>query len=152
MLSCISWLCDFNPWNAEIYCISHGEHGEVVFLFEININVFVSSFCFIWIPMLCVYGHCKYLYSLSMVINLIPNLWRLLTKCKVPSCHKRFNTSAKCYNDVTETTKPQKNKGYGSTAILNICILYWYSTSDVYIEVRCWRLKTVSGPKGLREI
>ena len=35
------------------------------FQFEIIINVFVSSFRFIWIPMLWVYGHCKYFNSFS---------------------------------------------------------------------------------------
>ena len=35
-----------------------------VFIFEFIINVLVSSFCFIWIPMFCVYGHFKY-FTLS---------------------------------------------------------------------------------------
>ena len=37
--------------------------------FEIITNVLVSSFWFIWIPMLWVYGHYKYFYSYSMGIN-----------------------------------------------------------------------------------
>ena len=53
--------------------------------FEIIINVSVSSFWFIWIPMLWVYGHYKYLYSYSAGIyfsrhNLTSTdvrLWRL---------------------------------------------------------------------------
>ena len=43
-------------------CINH-EHQRIFFQFEIIINVLVSSFCFIWIPVLWVYGHYKYLNS-----------------------------------------------------------------------------------------
>ena len=39
------------------------------FQFEIIINVIVSSFWFIWIPMLWVYGQQKYFYSYSAGIN-----------------------------------------------------------------------------------
>ena len=41
---------------------------KVFFQFEIIITVF-SSFRFIWIPMLCVYGHCKLLYSYNEGID-----------------------------------------------------------------------------------
>ena len=37
--------------------------------FEIIINVLVSSFWFIWIPMLCAYGHYKNFYSYSAGID-----------------------------------------------------------------------------------
>ena len=40
------------------------------FQFEIIINVLVSSFRFIWIPMLWVYGHYKYFNSLYVFIRL----------------------------------------------------------------------------------
>ena len=39
------------------------------FQFEIIINVSVSSFWFIWIPMLWVYGHYKYVDSYSAAID-----------------------------------------------------------------------------------
>ena len=41
------------------------------FYFEIIINVLVSSFQFIWIPMLWVYCHYKYFYSYSAGIDFI---------------------------------------------------------------------------------
>ena len=37
--------------------------------FEIIINVLVGSFWFIWIPMLWVYGHYKYVYFYSVGID-----------------------------------------------------------------------------------
>ena len=37
--------------------------------FEIVINVLVSSFWFIWIPVSWVYGQCKYLHSYSAGIE-----------------------------------------------------------------------------------
>ena len=45
-------------WN--IFCMSYGKQS-VFFQFKIIINVLVSSLRFIWIPMLWVYGHYKYL-------------------------------------------------------------------------------------------
>ena len=45
-----------NPWSAELICKKRREQ-RVFFQFEIIINVLVSSFWFIWIPMLRVYGH-----------------------------------------------------------------------------------------------
>ena len=45
--------------NLKYFCINHG--NQRVFLFKIIINVLVGSFRFIWIPMLWVYDHNKYL-------------------------------------------------------------------------------------------
>ena len=42
---------------------------KLFFQFEIIINVLVISFWFIWIPMLWVYGHYKYVYSYSTGID-----------------------------------------------------------------------------------
>ena len=39
------------------------------FQFEIIINILVGSFRLIWIPMLWVYGHYKYVYSYSVGID-----------------------------------------------------------------------------------
>ena len=39
------------------------------FQFKINPNVLVSSFWFIWIPMLWVYDRLKYIYSYSVGID-----------------------------------------------------------------------------------
>ena len=53
-------------WN--IFCINM--ETQWFFQFEIIINVLVISFfCFIWIPMLWVYGHYKYVYSFSAGID-----------------------------------------------------------------------------------
>ena len=50
----------------KFFRMNRGKRGDQrVFQFEIIINVLVSSFWFIWIPMLCVYGHYKYVYSNS---------------------------------------------------------------------------------------
>ena len=47
------------------------------FLFEIIINVLATSFRFIWIPMLLVWGHYKYVYSFGAGIDV--RIWRLKT-------------------------------------------------------------------------
>ena len=39
------------------------------FLFEITIHVLISFFCFIWIPMIWVHCHYKYVYSYSAGID-----------------------------------------------------------------------------------
>ena len=52
----------FKPWSAEIFSYKPLEQ-KGFFQFEIIINVLVSSFCFIWIPQLCVYGH----YNFSII-------------------------------------------------------------------------------------
>ena len=49
------------------FCIDHG--AQRVFRFEIIITVSVSSFRFIWLPMLWVYGHYTYIYSSSAGID-----------------------------------------------------------------------------------
>ena len=43
---------------------------QKVFEYNIIINVLVSYFCFIWIPMLWIYGHYNYFYSYSAGIDL----------------------------------------------------------------------------------
>ena len=53
-LTLTSWIILYKPWRP-----------KGLFQFEIIINVFVSSFWFIWIPMLWVYGLYKYLCSPS---------------------------------------------------------------------------------------
>ena len=64
------------------FFINHGDH--LFFQFEIVINVLVSCFRLIWIPMLCVYNHCRYnCYSFSSGTdfrrqNMRPSRW----KCK----------------------------------------------------------------------
>ena len=59
------------------------------FQFESIINVLVSAFSFIWIPMLCVYGHCKYFSSCTAVIDF---RHQILTS-KVYLRTVRFNTT-----------------------------------------------------------
>ena len=58
-----------NPYNAEI--LSYKWRSTVFLQFEIIINVLVSSFYFIWIPVLRVYGHYKYFNSFSSGIHFI---------------------------------------------------------------------------------
>ena len=54
-----------NPYSAEIFlCKPWRPKG--FFQFEIIINVLVSSFCFIYIPMLRVYG---YYYCLILLVQ-----------------------------------------------------------------------------------
>ena len=47
------------------------------FQFEIIINVSVSPFWFIWIPMLWVYNHYKYVYPYSAGIDFSLGIWRI---------------------------------------------------------------------------
>ena len=61
-----------NPYNAEIFLYKpNHEHQRGFLQFEIIINVLFSSFWFIWIPMLWVYGHYKYFNSFSAGIVFI---------------------------------------------------------------------------------
>ena len=57
-----------NLFNAELFCTNHGDQ-KVLFKFVISINVLVSLFRFIWIPMFWVYGHFKYFCSYSAGID-----------------------------------------------------------------------------------
>ena len=52
-------------WSGEIF-LNKPWKPKVFFQFEIIISVLVSFFRFIWITMLWVYGHYKYLYSHSV--------------------------------------------------------------------------------------
>ena len=74
---------------------------EGFFQFEIIINVWVSCFRFIWIPMLWFYGHYKYLILSVRGSTLDARIWRLQTsdadvKCRSPrwkgSCSHPANT------------------------------------------------------------
>ena len=57
-------LCPFNPWSAELFlCKPWRPKGFLQF--ETIINVLFSSFRFIWILMLWVYGQSKYFYFYS---------------------------------------------------------------------------------------
>ena len=49
-----------NSYNAELFCINHGNQRVFFIQFEIIINVLAISFWLIWIPMLWVYDHEKY--------------------------------------------------------------------------------------------
>ena len=53
-------------WDINLYS---AEDQRGVFQFEIIINIIVSSFRFIWIPMLWVYGHYNYVYSFSAGVD-----------------------------------------------------------------------------------
>ena len=58
-------------WNMETKGFSH---------FEIILNVLVSSYRFIWIPVFCVYGNYKYFYSYSAGIDFAHNFkWVKIT-------------------------------------------------------------------------
>ena len=84
----ISWcnMCNYycifirlciKPYNAEI--IMCKPWRPTFFVYEIIINVLVSPFRFIWIPMLCFYGHNEY-FTLSVPgLTLDVRVWRLWT-------------------------------------------------------------------------
>ena len=56
--------CQLNPYNAEIF-VYKAWRSKGFFQFKIIINVLVSSFWVIWIPMLWVYDLYKYFNSVS---------------------------------------------------------------------------------------
>ena len=59
------------PYNSVIFLYKPWRPKDF-FQFEIIINVLVSSFCFIWIPMVRVYDHYKYLLSqLTLDVRMI---------------------------------------------------------------------------------
>ena len=66
-----------NPWNAKIYLYKSWKPKGCV-QFKIIINVLVSSFRFIWIPMLRVYGHYVFFFFLSVQGSTLDvRIWRL---------------------------------------------------------------------------
>ena len=60
--------------TVKYFCIKLG--GPIFFQFEIIINVLVSSFCFILIPMLWVYGYYKCLIFSGRGSSLDVGIWR----------------------------------------------------------------------------
>ena len=76
----------FNPYSAELFVLKPWRLRDFC-QFEIIINVLVSSFWFIWIPMLQVYDHYKYFNHLSAgTVFILQNLtstdvrfWRIKT-------------------------------------------------------------------------
>ena len=75
----------FNPYNAEM--------ERVFFQFEITINVLVSSFRFIWIPMSWVYAHFFFFQCGDSLQASESDVWRrqILTSKDGP-CAERFKT------------------------------------------------------------
>ena len=67
------------------------------FQFEIIINGLVSSFRFIWIPMLWVYGHSKYFYSYSTGIDFsrhnLPSTDVRFCRLKLIPCRRQILTT-----------------------------------------------------------
>ena len=59
-----------NPYSAELFCSNHGD-WRVFVQFKIIINILVSSFRFIWIPMLWVFDHYKFFNFFSAGIVFI---------------------------------------------------------------------------------
>ena len=64
-----TWYILVNPYNADIFVYKPWQ-PKFFFQFEIILNFLVSSFRFIWIPMLWFSGHYKYCNSFSAVIVL----------------------------------------------------------------------------------
>ena len=52
---------------CKLFCINDGDQ-RLFFHFEIIINVLGSSFLFVWIPIVWVYGHYIYVHSFNAVI------------------------------------------------------------------------------------
>ena len=79
--------------TLKYFYISPGD-CRIFFQFEIIINVLVSSFHFIWIPMLWVYGHYNGCYCLSAAIDFrrqnltfkVVRFWRLNPLTSRPGC------------------------------------------------------------------
>ena len=69
--------CRLNPWSAKIFL--YKPWGPKVFFFqlEIIINILVSSFCFISIPMLWVCGNYKKITLSVRRLTLNVRIWRL---------------------------------------------------------------------------
>ena len=106
-LTTLNFVC--KPWKP-----------KGIFPFEIIINVLVSSFCFIWIPMLWVCGHYEYFKSFSAGIvfrrqNLTSvdvRFWRLKTVPELKGLNKTVKIKQlflTITNIVLETTEHQKN-------------------------------------------
>ena len=69
-------------WALNYFCKNHGDQ-KFFFQFEIIINVLVSSFWFIWISMLWVYGHIN-IFTLAVWGSiLVVRIWRLQPKSPV---------------------------------------------------------------------
>ena len=91
ILSCSSWCHrSLSHWKYKHCCINHGDQRVFWKIrsnqFEIIINVLVSSFRFIWIPRLWVYGHYKYFNSFIVGIDFIrQNLTSMDVRKSVPA-------------------------------------------------------------------
>ena len=78
---------DINPYNAGIGLYIHNGDQRS---FEI-ILMLLSSFHFIWIPMLWVYGHYKY-FTLSVVDRRLDvRIWRVILTAKIEPCAINVN-------------------------------------------------------------
>ena len=64
-----------NPYEAEILYENHGD--QRFFQFEVMINVLVSSFRFIWIHKVWVYGCCNVFILSVRWLTLDVRIWRL---------------------------------------------------------------------------
>ena len=72
----------FTLQSAEFFYDNLGGQRSF-FEYEIFINDSVSSFRFIWIAMLWVYGHIRYFHSYSRGSTLDVGIWRLKS---IPAC------------------------------------------------------------------
>ena len=64
----------FNPYNAKIFLFKPWRL-KIFFKFEIIMNVLVTSFQFIWTPMLWVYDHYKwYIFFIAGIVFLRQNV------------------------------------------------------------------------------
>ena len=114
--------------------------------FEISINVFVSSFRFIWIPMLCVCGYYEYLYSYSAWIdsrrqNLTSTdvrFWRLESIAAPWGLWSSQNIST--FSSCQRWTGTYSGHFYSKCNFVYNCFMYMTSSHCSFISWHCWRI------------
>ena len=146
-----------DPWSADNFSKKTWS-PKGFFQFEIIINVLVSSFWFIWIPVLWVYGHHKYFYCAGIDfscqnmtstnvrfwrLKLIPALWGLkghFSCVTRVAAHSRFYCSTSfCTNTNMEYIIMDL---YGMGVWIDSCIYYKYKKIKklfFYVFLAAWK-------------
>ena len=88
---------------------------------EVIINVLVGSFCFLWLPMLCVmFNDTRYYDYLDYFLNKLCSVWIRLMMQRIPASH------------------------FVSNVIPVTQLMFWWPRTNIYINIVCYYgLKTI---------
>ena len=130
-------LSHFNPYNAEIFLYKLWRPKDF-FQFEIIINVLVSSFRFIWIPMLWCHG-CTAIINVLILSTWGPSLYVKIWRMKTVPALKGLNLVVMWSGD--------KSKSFSFTTYVYRCQILMYKDGpraervNAYFSVKSLYLK-----------